>query len=48
MGELTVDDAAVSADEGILLTPGEHRVRLILRTPGEARAGRLMSALREA
>jgi cyclic beta-1,2-glucan synthetase len=48
MGELTVDGVAVNAEEGIPLTPGEHSVRLVLRTPGEARAGRLMSALREA
>jgi cyclic beta-1,2-glucan synthetase len=48
MGEMTVDGAATDAQEGIPLTPGEHSVRLVIRAPGEARAGGTTHALDEA
>ncbi len=44
-GEITVDGAAVNAEEGVPLTPGEHAVRLVIRAPTEARTGQPARAL---
>jgi hypothetical protein len=35
---LTLDGVAVSAADGIPLTPGEHAVRLVIRAPDATRA----------
>jgi cyclic beta-1,2-glucan synthetase len=37
-GALTLDGVAVSAADGIPLTPGEHAVRLVIRAPDATRA----------
>jgi len=37
--EVTVDGVAINAEDGVALTPGEHSVRLVIRSPSEARAG---------
>ena len=45
MAELTVDGVGVNAEDGIALAPGEHGVHLVIRPPGEARAGQPAHAL---